>query len=637
MNSTDNFKEQFISKFGNNFKLDDVYIETQQDTLALYCNKHSVKCPPKRACKLLEIRTSPCPECDIEVRNERLERKNIAKYNKLAPSSIKYTRIIGNHRLLGKSSEKTVYGRCEFHGSIKISYRSIQNGFYCSQCKKEHDLKARKTLFLKNAKLKHGNYYDYSLVDYKEGGESIVIICPIHGEFEQPPSSHVSGRGCKECGKIKSEKNRIATLIDKSKTLGEYPEILEEWDFTLNPMKAAPAELKVSGSHKKFYWKCPAGVHESYKARIYDRVATGRGYSCPKCTQNQSSKAELYLKAMLELFVNKVAWRSVIKNNEVDFYLPDYQIAIELDGYPWHDQRRLKKDIEKTKVVSSAGMRLIRIRDTRNPPIEGEVFDLKNTDYYDSNRYLVIVSKIIQFCVLNNERVIKEHKKTVTRLLANFSVPPDDRSLLYTCPDIEVYWSECNDIDIRFIWKGENKKYKFFCQKCGIKFPRSPKEISREWVRKGSMCKACSKERQGDSYRENMIASRGSFAEKHPNLIPFWSANNKISPEDITSNANVLIEWICPKKLHENTKMRVYDYIKSKHRCDGCYKKSLSEKNPNGKTVTVINQKNNKKSIFTQQKDAASFIGQSANAFATMKKRNKNRNKIEYKNFIIIF
>ena len=42
--------------------------------------------------------------------------------------------------------------------------------------------------------------YDYSLVDYKSTHKKIIIICKLHGSFEQAPSDHLSGKGCKDCG-----------------------------------------------------------------------------------------------------------------------------------------------------------------------------------------------------------------------------------------------------------------------------------------------------------------------------------------------------------------------------------------------------------------------------------------------------
>ena len=51
--------------------------------------------------------------------------------------------------------------------------------------------------FIKKAILVHGEKkYDYSKVDYKQSKIKVIIICPIHGEFEQTPDHHLSGQGC---------------------------------------------------------------------------------------------------------------------------------------------------------------------------------------------------------------------------------------------------------------------------------------------------------------------------------------------------------------------------------------------------------------------------------------------------------
>ena len=58
--------------------------------------------------------------------------------------------------------------------------------------------------WIKRAIKKHGNKYDYSKVEYKGWNQKVCIICPIHGEFWQNPTSHIAKqqkRGCPKCGK----------------------------------------------------------------------------------------------------------------------------------------------------------------------------------------------------------------------------------------------------------------------------------------------------------------------------------------------------------------------------------------------------------------------------------------------------
>ena len=53
--------------------------------------------------------------------------------------------------------------------------------------------------FIERSKRMHGDKYDYSKVEYKNKDSKVIIICPIHGEFEQVANSHMRGVGCKRC------------------------------------------------------------------------------------------------------------------------------------------------------------------------------------------------------------------------------------------------------------------------------------------------------------------------------------------------------------------------------------------------------------------------------------------------------
>ena len=61
-------------------------------------------------------------------------------------------------------------------------------------------------MFIEKANLIHENKYLYLLCKYKNSKIKIDIICPEHGEFEQTPNAHLSGKGCPKCG-LKNRKN----------------------------------------------------------------------------------------------------------------------------------------------------------------------------------------------------------------------------------------------------------------------------------------------------------------------------------------------------------------------------------------------------------------------------------------------
>ncbi|MDW6058180.1 hypothetical protein SAZ11_08775 [Streptomyces sp. FXJ1.4098] len=51
--------------------------------------------------------------------------------------------------------------------------------------------------------------YDYSRVEYVNKTTKVVIICPIHGEFEQIPVNHAfHGHGCFRCASTRNGRTR---------------------------------------------------------------------------------------------------------------------------------------------------------------------------------------------------------------------------------------------------------------------------------------------------------------------------------------------------------------------------------------------------------------------------------------------
>jgi len=75
--------------------------------------------------------------------------------------------------------------------------------------------------FINKSNLIHKNKYDYSLIEYKDSKSKISIICKRHGVFNQTPNSHMSGKGCPECGNNQKVSNndfiKRCSLLHKNK------------------------------------------------------------------------------------------------------------------------------------------------------------------------------------------------------------------------------------------------------------------------------------------------------------------------------------------------------------------------------------------------------------------------------------
>ena len=125
-------------------------------------------------------------------------------------------------------------------------------------------------------------------------------------------------------------------------------------------------------------WRC--NEHGEYQNRISDHlISLSKGNNgCPGCVAtNRFSILEIRIKSLLEgygLYVVRGA-RNVIKGPsgrwmELDLYIPDLRIAIEVNGLHWHGVKELSKHKEvepalyhrlKYELCKEKGIRLIQL------------------------------------------------------------------------------------------------------------------------------------------------------------------------------------------------------------------------------------------------------------------------------------
>lgn len=144
--------------------------------------------------------------------------------------------------------------------------------------------------YINEASIIHHNKYDYSLVDLTNGiNTKVKIICPIHGEFEQNASSHLSGCGCPKCGR-KSANEKLSITYDSfiekaSRTHNGF------YDYS----NIKPDEIQNTRSVIKIV--CP--IHGEFEQTIMNHL-TGRG--CPKCGLVKTSQKQ---RNTLQDFIDK--------------------------------------------------------------------------------------------------------------------------------------------------------------------------------------------------------------------------------------------------------------------------------------------------------------------------------------------
>ena len=93
---------------------------------------------------------------------------------------------------------------CPIHGKFEqLPPVHVFQGCGCPECGREilaNKFRFTTEEFIKRARLIHGDKYDYSKVNYINNHTPVIIICPIHGEFEQLPYNHLNQKsGCPKC------------------------------------------------------------------------------------------------------------------------------------------------------------------------------------------------------------------------------------------------------------------------------------------------------------------------------------------------------------------------------------------------------------------------------------------------------
>lgn len=130
----------------------------------------------------------------------------------------------------------------------------------------------KRELFISKARLKHGEKYDYSLVEeFSSQKEEVTIICPKHGKFKQSPRNHLSNGGCYLCrnetigkSKRKTKEDFVQQALEVHGDKYDYSDVV----YTRNNVKVAI--------------KCPS--HGTFM-QTPDKHLQGRG--CPTCAKQR--------------------------------------------------------------------------------------------------------------------------------------------------------------------------------------------------------------------------------------------------------------------------------------------------------------------------------------------------------------
>ena len=333
----------------------------------------------------------------------------------------------GNYEYLGYENGLVKF-LCKKHNIINYDTPShLLSNRGCKLCGKERQRrlnelsnKKAKESFIKKAEIVHNGKYDYSKTEYKKSDEKVYIICPIHGEFQQTPNSHLRGNGCPKCGIEKRQLTQRKTYEDFVREAKEVHG--DKYDYSKVEYKGYDTPVCIICPIHGEFWQrpgkhlighgCPeCGIDKSSRNQSfttqsfvqkakevhgdkydYSKVEY-KGYDVPICiicpihgefwqtpdshlqgsgcqicsTRLSKDENELY-----NIIVDTIGKENVDKSNtsilpnhsEIDILIPNLKIGIEYDGCHWHTEQFGKDRYyhqKKTNVCERKGISLIHI------------------------------------------------------------------------------------------------------------------------------------------------------------------------------------------------------------------------------------------------------------------------------------
>ena len=409
---------------------------------------------------------------------------------------------------------------CPKHGIFEQSFSKHLSGDGCKKCGIEKStnqrIKKANDKFIKEASELHNNKYDYSKLNYISAKENIIIVCPIHGDFEQTPNSHLNGSGCRNCANEKvKERMSIPWNI--------YKEDLQK----INENKYNYSKVIWKGVDIDIIVVCP--IHGDFEIRPADHK---RGRGCQKCSKETHIQ---YNKLDTDNFIEKSIqiWGNKYDYSKTKYIGANDKVIIICNKHGEFEQ--LPSNHYKYGCGSCG-----REKNVRNNELKEKCkkdFEMKSNvvhDYlydYTKSDYINAATKVIVIC--------KEH--------GEFYVSPNNHLRGKGCRECGKI--KCANAKI----KPYEEYYEDFIKLYGSKYDYS----LVEW--------------KGSSFSISVICNKHGIFD----ILPYMHKNGKECPKCSNQHSKISIEWLSYMEIKYSVKINhaqnkgEYIIPNSRYKADG--------------------------------------------------------------------
>lgn len=312
--TSENFIEKAKRVHGDKYDYSKVIYKCSHSKVCIICSKHGEFWQISNN----HLNGKGCPICGKEKRSQK-QRDNRQDF------VLKAKKVHGNKYDYLKSeyvdSRTKVCIICPIHGEFFMRPNSHINGQGCQKCGRNETVKSRiltTTVFIERARKIHGDKYDYSKSVYKNSHDKVCIFCHKrdkhgieHGEFWQEPCNHLNGQKCPKCyGKLRKTTEQF--IGEANETHGS------KYDYSKVEYKDEHTKVCIICPDHGEFWQTP------------NKHLIGCG--CPKCKQSHLERDVMNILNEMSIEIEYQKRYSWLGRQSLDFYLPDYNIAIECQG-----------------------------------------------------------------------------------------------------------------------------------------------------------------------------------------------------------------------------------------------------------------------------------------------------------------
>ena len=359
-----------------------------------------------------------------------------------------------------------------------------------------------------------------------------------HPSYESRVYNFANGRRCPICKNLNHRgiNNPKSKKLIKAKgpfTL-RFPNLLKEWDFSKNGT-LQPDDL-LDGSDIKVWWNCSR--NHSWQTQLKTR--TLQGTNCPICKAN-TSNLEIRVYSELLKISDDCLWQEKIDNLEFDIFSKSLNLAIEVDGYPWHKNKQKLEDKKYTASIKNK-FKLIRLRDERLKKVKGIIIPYNQKkqeiesviNLFKNIKKLTINNKFKKnLSKLINSKKFQNNKK-FNEIVSFLPGPIPEKSFGKLFPKIALEWDKVKNHPLlpHQVHQHSNQKFYWKCKK------------NHSWL--ASVTKRVNG--RGCPYCANRIVSKDNNLKKlFPLIAKEWNykKNFPLTPDKIVAGSYSKVWWTC--------------------------------------------------------------------------------------------